>query len=423
MTQERTSLHKTESCDCDQPIPPPTNTSCYPPRKDCPIPPPPCQPGVVDIPQDSPPFTTPTTPDLPGSRARPKPGDPAEIPWFQGQIKQVRRKSPSFGPRKNEFLPYLLVRTAAGDRGARPFNGVFWESPDIFVVPDQEAGSAPLNPPTTAGIAKANAPNTLYAHIWNLGKAPAYRVRVEFWWFNPSLGISRASGHLIGATWVDLANRFTHYDNWMQVNQPAGNYISRGNHAIVRCPETWRPTFENGGHECLVVRAFEPILDPVAQSQFSPVADRHIAQRNIAVVQAASPASIDLILDLGYIKSTGNTEIDVVVEPPTAMEWLKLLVGRPDPGFQAPAEQVIAGLMTPIPHGINVPSLQEIPCDCRNHLLKQRERFYRGCDPLNIPFHAAAQDLKPHEAQIVRIRQRIDDDVVGGYSVLLVNLN
>jgi hypothetical protein len=47
------------------------------------------------------------------------------------------------------------------------------------------------------------------AHAWNLGKAPAYRVRVEFYWFNPSLGISRADANLAGATWIDLANRFT----------------------------------------------------------------------------------------------------------------------------------------------------------------------------------------------------------------------
>lgn len=55
------------------------------------------------------------------------------------------------------------------------------------------------------GIARANAPNTLYAHVWNVGKAPAFGVRVEFYWFNPSLGISRADANLIvssGLIWV-----------------------------------------------------------------------------------------------------------------------------------------------------------------------------------------------------------------------------
>jgi hypothetical protein len=34
------------------------------------------------------------------------------------------------------------------------------------------------------------------------------------------------------------------------------------------------PAFENDGHECLVVRAFEPILDPTPLDQFSAAADR-----------------------------------------------------------------------------------------------------------------------------------------------------
>lgn len=427
MTSEKTPNpcrdHTHETNSCDQPNAPPRDTHCYPPRKACPPPPAECHPGIVDVPQEVPPFTVPTSPEVPGSRDRPKPGTPGEIPWFRGEIKKIRQKGASFGPRKDEFLPYLLARTAVGDRGARPFNGVFWESPDIFIAPNQEAATAPFAPPTTAGIAKANAPNTLYAHIWNLGKAPSYRVRVEFWWFNPSLGISRSSGHFIGATWVDLGNRFTHYDRWVEVNQPYGKYLSRGSHAIVRCPETWIPPFENNGHECLVVRAFEPMLDPVASDQFSPTQDRHIAQRNIAVVQAASPASIDLVLDLGYAQSTGNTEIEVVIEPPTAMEWLKLLTGRSNPDLRSPAIPVIAGLMAPIPQGARSLRLQEIPCEFRQHLLSQRERFYRGCDSLKIPFHAAVPDLKPHEAQVVRIRQRMDDQIVGGYSVVLVNLN
>jgi hypothetical protein len=52
-----------------------------------------------------------------------------------------------------------------------------------------------LNPPVLGGVAVANVSNTLYAHVWNLGKAPAYRVRVEFYWFNPSLGISRTDAN------------------------------------------------------------------------------------------------------------------------------------------------------------------------------------------------------------------------------------
>jgi hypothetical protein len=178
---------------------------------------------------------------------------------------------------------------------------------------------APLRPPATGGIAVANVPNTLYAHIWNLGKAPAYRVRVEFYWFNPSLGFSRASANLIGATWIDLANRFTLYSDWQEAGEGAGRYMTRGCHAIVRCPNSWLPQYENNGHECLIVRAFEPILDSVPLNQFSPAADRHVGQRNIAVQQAASPASIDLALDLGYVTEPGDVEVDVEIVAPASV--------------------------------------------------------------------------------------------------------
>ncbi|MCW3843373.1 hypothetical protein ONA70_25030 [Micromonospora yasonensis] len=165
---------------------------------------------------------------------RPAVGSSAELPWFRGKIADINRNGPVFGPRKDEFLPYLLVRATSADRGNRPLNGVFWESPDIYVVAGQPAETAPLRPATPGGVASASAPNTLYAHVWNLGKAAAYGVRVEFWWFDPSLGISRAAGHLIGAAYVDLDDRFTRYEEWVEVDGPNGRWISRGCHTIVR---------------------------------------------------------------------------------------------------------------------------------------------------------------------------------------------
>jgi hypothetical protein len=109
--------------------------------------------------------------------------------------------------------------------GGRKINGVFWESPDIYVAPNLDASIAPLMPPTVGGVAQASAPNTLYAHVCNTGKAPAYRVRVEFYWFDPSLGISRSDSNLIGAGYVDLGNRFSHPAEWTVVNRPYGSYL------------------------------------------------------------------------------------------------------------------------------------------------------------------------------------------------------
>src|SRR5437868_6782093 len=94
-------VHVTVTCDCGGPIRPPKR-----PRPCCP-PPPRCQPGTVDVPQPEPP------PSAPAGAApdpnRPPPGSGGEIPWFRGQIGTISRNGPVFGPRKDEFLPFLLI--------------------------------------------------------------------------------------------------------------------------------------------------------------------------------------------------------------------------------------------------------------------------------------------------------------------------
>jgi hypothetical protein len=413
-------------CGChDTPPPAPCGCprqGCPPKPEPCPPPPVPSQPGVVEIPgvTQLPPTIT-TQPVPPWATGKPPDGDPGRLPWFRGLVNDYGRKGPRFGPRKDEYLPYLLVRTAAGDRGARPINGVHWESPDIFVAPAQEADTAPLLPPTGAGVADAGAPNTLYAHVWNLGKAPAYRVRVEFYWFNPSLGINQSDANLIGAAWIDLANRFTTTSQWLPQTGPDGqDYLSRGSHAIVRCPTTWVPQYLNGGHECLVVRALEPMMDAIAPDQFSSAADRHVAQRNIAVVQAASPASLDLALDLGYPDQPSGADLDVQVDGPAGMEWLRVLTGKANPGLVATTQPINYGFLPPTAPASRRLALSTLSAEARAELLKPRERFERGCCPLRVQFHAGIDDLTGREAAVLRLRQRVDGQVVGGYTVVLL---
>jgi hypothetical protein len=400
------------SCDCGKGTGNPPGPCCPPPRT-------PTPPGTVDLPQPPPPH--PQTSDVPPwKQGRPPVGSPPEIPWFTGKIGETGRNGPTFGPRKDEFLPYLLVRANSTDRGARPFSGVFWESPDIYVVPDQPADTAPLRPAGQGGTARASAPNTLYAHVWNLGKAPAFRVRVEFWWFDPSLGFSRSAGHLIGAAYLDLEDRFTLYPDWREVTEAYGTWLSRGAHAVVKCPATWIPEFLNNGHECLVVRAGDAMLDPVAVQSFSPAADRHVGQRNIAVVPAASPAQVTVDLNLGWHATPGEADIDVVLEAPGTMEWLQLYKDNRNTGLRAPSGPVSAGLLNPVPVSVRPPDLGMLPPDERAKLLRQHERFHRGCDQLHIALHAFIADIGRDEAQVIRVRQRIDGELVGGYTVVLV---
>ena len=410
--------HAKPRCTCGGGIVPPRDCRpdpcerpprCPPPRRDP-------QPGTVDLPQTPPPHW-PTRPSPPWRDDRPPVGDPGEVPWFRGKVGGISLGGPKFGPRKDEFLPFLLIRSAAGDRGRRPTAGVFWESPDLYVARDQPADTAPLLPPTLAGIAHAGAPNTLYAHVWNLGKAPASRVRVEFYWFNPSLGISEADANLIGAAYIDLQDRFSLQPAWRRVQGPTGSYVTKGSHAIVRCPVTWNARFENGGHECLVVRAFEPFLDALPRNEYRPYADRHVGQRNITVVQAASPAELDLLLDLGYLEEPSEVSVDLTLDSPGSMEWLRLLgadtVGAPDPAG------VVAGLLPPTMGATAPLRLGAIDFDCRAPLLTTHQTIQRGCDPIRVGVHASARELCPREAQVVRVRQHRAGQVIGGYTVVL----
>ena len=175
------------------------------------------------------------------------------------------RRCSKEGGRANRFLPYLLIRSVLGDRGDRPINVPFWESPDIWTAPGDPATS-PAIPPDHGGTLNAGQPNTIYAHVWNLGFAPLAGVRVEFYWFDPSVSIDGSHAHLIGMTRCDLASRGM-----------------SGSHMLVKCPTAWVPVVVNGGHECLVVRV-EGVGDPIGANPWAPWQNRHVAQRNISVV-------------------------------------------------------------------------------------------------------------------------------------------
>jgi hypothetical protein len=169
--------------------------------------------------------------------------------------------------RADSFYPYLLVRSVMGDRGDRPFNVPFWESPDIWTAAGDPA-TTPAVPADHGGTLTVGQPQTLYAHVWNLGFAPLAGILVEFYWFNPSLSIDGTNANLIGHGRCELAGR--------------GMGTS---HALVKCTTAWVPVLANGGHECLVVRV-SGIGDPIGANEWQPWQNRHVAQRNVSVVPA-----------------------------------------------------------------------------------------------------------------------------------------
>jgi hypothetical protein len=312
------------------------------------------------------------------------------------------RAGPPFGPRKTEFLPYLVVRANAGDRGARPLTVPFWESPDIFVAPNLDAQTAPAVPTTHAGLAQAGAPNTLWAHVWNLGLAPVANARVEFWFIAPVAGVD-PSWQLIGVTHVDLDDRF-----------------SGTAHTIVKCPTTWVPPFVNGGHECLLVRCFDPLTDPLGPSPFNAIVDRHVAQRNITVIDATSPAILTLPLRLGCGAPQGSATVTVGPVRADLVGWLTKLAGAGQRLQDAPGVNEIIGLLgpTPVQRRETPPDLGELPANVAGRLLRRRIDFERGCDELEVLLYVFVDGLQPGQCRIYRVQQTMGNSLIGGYTVI-----
>jgi hypothetical protein len=97
--------------------------------------------------------------------------------------------------RGRRWTPWLVLRYTLADIGLRPIPAAepFWVSPDIRVE-----SSDPLGRPV------AGEENFVHAKIFNLGKADAMPTRVDFYWADPSLGLGPATMNLIGTEWVEV---------------------------------------------------------------------------------------------------------------------------------------------------------------------------------------------------------------------------
>jgi hypothetical protein len=131
-------------------------------------------------------------------------------------------------------------------------------SPDIWTVPGNDPEGAPGQP--IAGM-----PCYMWARVHNNGSELVQNAQVRFYWANPSIGFDRNTANFIGTANVTIA---------------------AGAQSDVLCLMPWVPTYVNGGHECVLAEAFHA-LDPLpATPAFDVPTDRHVAQRNLSVVQA-----------------------------------------------------------------------------------------------------------------------------------------
>jgi hypothetical protein len=304
------------------------------------------------------------------------------------------------GQRKDLFLPFLFMRANAGDTGTRPVVGPFWESPDIFVLSSVQPSAAPAVPKQLGQTAQAGAPNTLYAHVWNFGQSAAPQTVVEFYWCDPSLGIGPQSSHLIGETVVSLGARG-----------------SGRAHAVVKCPEAWTPTFVNGGHECLVVRAWDYTSDALGTPAWDASLNRHVGQRNIHVVgpagmtmlaggpAATATVATPLLLRVGPLYGSPAEVAVQRIAPPT-MPWLQLSTGIRG---VFPIQAVPTGapqLSRPMSSGGGIPTGGAAAA-----------HQVTGDDQL-VAFSTTDDPPAPGQAHVYRVTASQGGQLVGGYTVV-----
>jgi hypothetical protein len=305
------------------------------------------------------------------------------------------------GPRSRLPVPLLLLRANAGDLGARPLTGVFWESPDILIAPGVHPAHAPNVPDKLGGIAEANKDNTVYAHVWNHGQFPSPDTLVEFYWFNPALGFSGEKANLIGVQWVTLRGR-----------------CDFGSHKLVKCPISWRPQFLNGGHECLVVRVSQRPLDPLSGPEWDASRNRHVGQRNIHVMSAAEAAAKPTLpIEVGPLFG-GTAQVAVARHATATMPWLHLVTMDRNavPGTGAANGDV--GLTLPTQAGVPLPNLGGVP-NARGAGLIGDQHGVTG-DGQQVGFHATDGNPGEGNAHVYRVTGTQNGAVFGGYTVVVI---
>jgi hypothetical protein len=202
---------------------------------------------------------------------------------------------PDMDDRPRAWTPWLVIRYTTMDDGQlRPIadNTVFWASPDIWIE-----SSDPL------GNAVAGEPNFVHARVFNLGKSTSSPTRVEFYWADPSLGLGPGHMTLIGTEWVEVGHLEA---------------------LPVRCNTPWVPG--PAGHQCLMVNCDNMILDKI-QYPLQPKLDRHVAQRNVTVVQAKPGQTITFSVFVNNIspmmaKTTITARVEHVSIARRAMQTL-----------------------------------------------------------------------------------------------------
>lgn len=188
---------------------------------------------------------------------------PSPVMTIYAADDEQRGKEPEPVP---NLSPRLVIESSVEDDGIRPLLGAFWLSPDIWV----ETNNGVVVP---SGQIQAGDEYRIAVKVWNKGYGATFGATVEFYWGDPSTDIQ-------GGMLTEVAPAVS------------GLMIQPGDYVTVRSA-LWVPVIVNGGHECLVVRAYDDLFDPPLAdsppgSDFHAGMNRHVAQKNISKIRAVA---------------------------------------------------------------------------------------------------------------------------------------
>ena len=255
-------------------------------------------------------------------------------------------------------------------------------SPDIWAVPGSDPSGTPGSP-----IAGQTA--YLWARVANTGSTDANGVRVDFYWADPTLQVTRTNATLVGSAYADV---------------PAGGTQE------ALCLVPWIPVIVNNGHECLVAvanHAGDPLPNPLPDA-FDPPTYPQVAQKNLTVLVASMHAAMLTLTVAGLQRADKSvilaTELGGELDA-TTLASLGLN------GFR-PAKKAAV----------------EIGLDTTRRCVGDKDPIGKDKIELRVPrgtsaaVHVAvrAKHLSEHEYQLVQIVERTKDKVIGGLGFVVV---
>ncbi|MGY1684992.1 hypothetical protein ACI8AK_05320 [Geodermatophilus sp. SYSU D00867] len=198
--------------------------------------------------------------------------DPAWQPSdLAGDLRRRFGRQLTDRPPDRLWFPHLLIRGTPGDSGGRPLWEPVpcWLSPDIHLLPELPPGD-PLDLTQAVQSPTIGDRYTVAVHVWNLGRFPAFGVAVRAYWVAPGFFAGSPDPtygpHFIGGTFIELGDR-----------------DSGQAHRVVPIPQPWTVPDVEQRHACLLA-VVESFADPWT-GVLAPNSDRHVAQRNLVLLQ------------------------------------------------------------------------------------------------------------------------------------------